>query len=204
VYWRPAPSAAQIHRTHLRHVITEGGGLGFRSDDGLLIATPGHRGWTIDDAAVPEGGWDSVGRRLWAAFASQVEGDAVRFVCPVPESDRLHFATRLGLELAESWWHVEVPRSTAGKGMRGPEVDGVTAEYVQAPPVYDPGGQILFLRQVSDPARALASAQHNATAQGSPLVVVSQMVGDAALVEALEVSHFRRHCDFAQGTVAVR
>jgi hypothetical protein len=204
VYWRPAPCAGEIHRSYLRHLITEAGGLGFRTDDALLVAAPGRRGWTIDDAAVPNGGWDSFGRQLWAAFASQVEGDAVRFVCPVPETDRLHFAASLGLEVAESWWHVEVPQSTAGKGVRGPQVDGATVEYVQAPPVYDPGGEILFLRRVSDSARALPSAQHKAAAQGNPLVVVSQMVGDRALVEALESSGFRRHCDFMEGRVAVQ
>jgi hypothetical protein len=204
VYWRPAPSAAAIHRAHLRHVLTEAGGLGLRTDDALLIAVPGRRGWTIDDAAVSDGGWDSAGRRLWAAFASQADGDVVRFVCPVPETERLHFAVSLGLEVTESWWHVEVPQSTAGKGVRGPQVDGATVEYVQAPPVYDPGGEILFLRQVSDPARALPSVQHKAAAQGNPLVVVSQMVGDVVLVEALESSGFRRHCDFMDGRVAVR
>jgi hypothetical protein len=203
VYWRPASGAADLHRTHLRHVIAEAGGLGFRTDDALLVAVPGRRGWTIDDAAVPDGGWDSVGRRLWAAFASQVEGDAVRFVCPVPETDRLHFAVRLGLEVVESWWHLEIPLTAGRAAARDPKVSGATAVRVQAPPVYDPGGEIQFLRQVSDPARALASAQHNAAAQGNPLVVVSQMVGDAALVEALEASGFRRHCDFVQGRLAV-
>jgi hypothetical protein len=99
---------------------------------------------------------------------------------------------------------VEVSQSVGGNGVRGLEVDGATAEYVQAPPVNDPGGANLFLRQVSDPAPALASAQHNAAAQGNPLVVVSQMAGDAALVETLETSGFRRHCDFMQGRVAVR
>jgi hypothetical protein len=54
-----------------------------------------------------------------------------------------------------------------------------------------------------DAARALASAQHKAAARRNPLVVVSQMVGDAALVAALEAAGFRRHCDFVQGRVAV-
>jgi hypothetical protein len=40
------------------------------------------------------------------------------------------------------------------------------------------------------------SGQHKAAAQGNPLVAVSQMVGDVALVEALTASGFRRHCDF--------
>lgn len=204
MYWRPAPSARAVHRAHLRHVITEAGGLGFRTDDALLIAVPGRRGWTIDDAAVPDGGWDFVGRRLWAAFASQVDGDAVRFVCPVPEPERLHLAVSLGLEVVESWWHMEVSQSADGEPARDPEVDGATAVRVQAPPVYDPGGDILFLTQVTDPVRALVSGRHEAAAQGNPLLVVSQMVGDQALVEALEASGFRRHCDFVQGRVAVR
>jgi hypothetical protein len=203
VYWRAAPSAAEVHRTYLRHLITEAGGLSFRTDEALLIAVPGRHGWTIDDAAVPDGGWDAVGRQLWAAFAAKAAGDAVRFVCPTPEFERLEFAVGLGLEVAESWWHLEVTQSAGGNGVRTPEVDGATVEYVQAPPVYDPGGEILFLRQVTDPARALASAQFRAAAQGNPLVVVSRMVGDMALVEALEATRFRRHCDFAQGQVAV-
>jgi hypothetical protein len=204
VYWRRAPSAAAIHRAHLRHVLTDSGGLGFRTDDALLIAVPGRRGWTIDDAAVPDGRWDSVGRQLWAAFASQVDGHAVRFVCPVPETERLHFAVSLGLEVTESWWHVEVAQSAGAEAEQGPEVGGATAEVVQAPPVYDAGGEILFLHEVTDPARALASAQDRAAAQANPLVVVSQMAGDMALVEALDAAGFRRHCDFVQGRVAVR
>jgi hypothetical protein len=96
-----------------------------------------------------------------------------------------------------------VPQSTGRGGVRGAKVHGATAEYVQAPPDYDPGGEILFLRQVTDPAPALASAQHKAAAQGNPLVVVSQQVGDEALVEALGAAGFRRHCDFVTGRVAV-
>lgn len=203
VYWRPAPSAATIHRAHLHHVITEAGGLGFRTDDALLIAVPGRRGWTIDDAAVPDGGWDCVGPRLWAAFASRVDGDMVRFVCPAPESGRRHFAASLGLEVVESWWHLEVSREQGATGVGHPKVDGATAVHVQAPPVYDPGGEVLFLSRVTDPARALASAEHRAAVQGNPLVVVSHSSGDQALVEALEAAGYRRHCDFVQGRVAV-
>ena len=70
-----------------------------------------------------------------------------------------------------------------------------TAVHVQAPPVNDPGGEILFLRDVADPARALVSARDEAVSHGDPLVVVRQMVGDEALAEALGAAGYRRHCD---------
>ena len=200
VYWRPAPDADQAHRRFLGHVLGSGGGLGFRTDDALMIAAPGGAGvWIIDDAAVPDGRWAETGRLLWHALAREVPGQHVRFVCPVPERERTHFARHQGLTVQSSWWHVAVNQVRAPTADASPHIGGATASLVQAPPVYDPGGPVLFLTDVTAPEVALTAARAEAERLGTPVVVVDQPSTDSDLGVGLGAGGFHRHCDFYVG-----
>jgi hypothetical protein len=199
VFWRPAEGGRAAHRRFLGHLLDRGG-LGFRTDTGLLVAAPRPGGWTVDDLVVPAGEWMTTGRALWTAFATRATG-SVRVVCPVPEPDRAGFARARGLVLADSWWHRDVP--AAGRPTDGgvPSVDGAESRLVAAPPVYDPGGPVLYLAEVRDAARALLAAAGEAARLGSPVVVVNQPAADRALAEALAAGGYRRHCDYLDGSV---
>ncbi|ASR35613.1 hypothetical protein BAY61_12085 [Prauserella marina] len=196
--WRPAADADEQHHAFLTRVIGEDGGRGFRTAHALLIASASPRGWIVDDAAVPAGEWPTTGRALWSALAATAAGDAVRFVCPVPDTERRRFADGLGLTLATSWWHKEIPGGTE-HDEHTPHVDGATARLVPAPPIYAPGGPVLFLTSVTEPATALASAD---TAEcGAALVVVDQPFADTSSSMVLTEAGFRRHCDFLEGRI---
>ena len=78
-------------------------------------------------------------------------------------------------------------------------VVGAAARLVPAPPVYEPGGPILFLTDVQEPQAALVDAVRRASMLGSPVVVVSQPSGDGSVAKKLEAHGFRRHCDFLDG-----
>lgn len=185
VYWRPAADASERHREFLTYVITDGGGVGYRTDDGLIIAAPGRQGWTIDDAWVPADRWSDEGLALWTSTLERA-GD-VRFVCPVFEPERASFARDRGLVLANSWWHLEV---SPNRGEA--ELAGATVTVVPAPPVYDPGGPIMFVSDVLD-IDAVAKAP---LVCDGPLVVVDQPAGSDELGAALAKANYVRHCDF--------
>ena len=202
LYWRPAADAAARHRDFLTYLLDGGGGFGWRTDTGLLIAAPGRAGLTIDDAWVPDESWATDGRQLWQALADRAPGENARFVCPVPEAARRDFALGEGLGLLESWWHVEVSTWSSPAADAEPAVEGAVAHVVPAPPVYDPGGPILFLAEVKSPARALPAAHGQARDLGCPLVVVNQGRHDDVLGSALSSSGYRRHCDFFTGTLS--
>lgn len=200
LYWRPAADALERHRAHLAHVIGEGQGVGFRTTDALMVAAEGGRGWTIDDAWVQPDRWERDGAELWALTMEHVDTDPVRFVCPVFEPERAAFARHRGLVPASSWWHAEVDAlETTRAHDEDPHVAGTSAALVPAPPIYDPGGLILFLHDVRD-VSAIAESRKEARRCGSPLVVVDQPAGRADLADALADESFTRHCDFLIST----
>jgi hypothetical protein len=200
VYWRPAADATRVHRRYLAYVLSEGGGVGFRVGESLLIAVPGRDDrWIIDDAVVPDDEWGSTGQLLWEAFGSEIEGGLVRFVCPVPEPGRAGFARAQGLQRHTSWWHQTVEPTRPPAEGREPRVEGATASLVPAPPVYDPGGPVLFLTAIQEFARVLPAARAEARRLGCPLVVADQPHRDTGLASALRQAGYRRHCDFFHG-----
>jgi hypothetical protein len=202
VYWRPARDADEVHRRFLESVLGRGG-VGFRTADAVMIAAPGRGGiWTVDDAAVGGDQWAGSGQLLWDAVCAAIGGGQVRFVCPTPEAERRRFADEQGLRLRTSWWHATVAPARRARGDGGPHVDGATATLVPAPPIYDPGGPILFLTDVRDASRALASAREEAARLGAPVVVVDQPATDDALNAVLTEAGFYCHCEFLTGTVA--
>ena len=160
----------------------------------MLVARSGE-GWLVDDFHAV-GASDALD--LWKAFAASCGGADVRFVAPTYEVERGTHAAAAGLEVAESWWLLEL---TSGGGEPGVPVElaGADAVTVAAPPVYAPPGPMLLLRTVTDGA-ALPTAVEQAPALGCAGVVVNQRAGDA-FRDALTGLGFRRHCDFLDGVV---
>lgn len=200
VFWHPAPDARDKHREFLDYLLTEGGGKAYRTQDALLVTAPRRDGWLVDDAYIPQWSKNNAGKDLWNAFASDAPGKSVRFVCPVYEHERTEYASSLGLTLQESWWLKELASSGGepGQQIELPGADGIT---VGAPPVYAPGGPILFLPAPQDARAAAPAALEKAIEIGCAAVVVNQQVGDDELAEALSGAGFRRHCDYLSGTV---
>lgn len=198
-YWRPASDARCRHREFLRDLLGDGGAVGFRTDDSVIIAQPRSQGWLIDDAAVAEARWESEGAELWDALRSETSG-SLRWVCPVPEREGLRFVGSRGFELVESWWHRDIEDEAAsGDEVGAVSVVGAAARLVSAPPVYAPGGPILFLTDVQEPDAALEDAVRKASVLGSPVVVVSQTPRDDTVATKLRAHGFNRHCDFLDG-----
>lgn len=200
IFWRPAPQAVKSHRAFLERLLTDAGGRGYRTDTAVLIAGPRGDGLLVDDAFVPDERWaDGDGSAMWSAFAADRAGAAVRFVCPTYERERGEFARSVGLELAESWWLLELPGSGGGQAGEEIELPGAPARTVGAPPVYAPPGPILFLPAPADASRALPAAVEQAPKLGCAAIVVNQTAGDDALGTELTKAGFRRHCGYYTG-----
>ena len=195
VFWRPSADASTRHRAFLDHLLTEAGAHGFRTDAAVLIAAPRVQGWLVDDMHVPGPDWSGAdGGALWNALDGVAHGAPVRFVCPVPEKSRADFAQAAGLTVAETWWLRELPDGPGG-GEAGVEVDlsGTAAVTVAAPPVYDPGGPVLFIPALADATTGLSAAVSSAPDLGCRAIVVSQVAGDVAVAQTLSKARFRRH-----------
>jgi hypothetical protein len=202
VYWRPARDADAAHRRFLAYVLGKGGGIGFRTDDSLMIAAPGRESWTVDDAVVADGAWADTGQHLYDALAQEIAGSTIRFVCPAPEPERSQFAHAQGLQLQSSWWQLTVDQIQPSPGdHEQPRISGATASLVRAPQIYDPGGPILFLTGITDARRALPLAPAEAARLGSPVIVVDQRPDDQDLRSNLDNARYYRHCDFYAGTI---
>lgn len=198
VLWRPALHAAQLHEEYMTYLLGDGGAVGFRTDTELMIAQRSGPGWVIDDVAIHEGAWTDDGEELWRALSSEIS-ERTRVVCPVPDPALLRFMQLKGLRRVESWWHWNTPLAESAATRVEPSAPGGSARLVRAPPIYDPGGPILFLSDVEDGKSALVAARQQAREVGAPVVVVNQPVADAALHAALESTGFVRHCDFLEG-----
>lgn len=204
LFWRPAPDAAERHRKFLEYLLTDAGAFGYRTEDSLLIAAPRGDGWLIDDAHVLDEQWlGEDGAALWSALAADVSGDEVRFVCPTREVERARFARQSGLNLAESWWLLELDGPGGGQGGLRIDLSGAAAETVEAPPVYAPPGPVLFLPAPgpADAMQVLTTAIEEAPRLGCPAIVVRQTAHDNALVDDLTQTGFHQHCDYYTGTV---
>lgn len=201
IFWRPAPDARAKHREFLEFLLTDGKARGYRTANAILIAAPRGDGWLVDDAFVPDRADRFDGRELWNAFASDCGGAAVRFVCPTYEAARAAYAVAAGLTVQETWWLKEL--SSFG-GAVGLEVDihGVRATTVDAPPVYAPGGPMLFLPVVDAASPAITAMTARGEELGCAGVVVNQSAGDEQLTAALREAGLRPHCSYFAGTVA--
>lgn len=201
IFWRPAPDAVKNHRAFLGYLLGDAGARGYRTRASALIAAPRGGGWLIDDAYVEGDEWvDGDGQLLWDALIVDCGGAAIRFVCPTYEQKKGEFARSVGLEVAESWWLMELEGSGGGQADVEIDLPGARARTVAAPAIYAPPGPILFLPAPEDPARAVRAAIQEAPMLGCAAIVVNQRTGDRALQTHLVRAQFRQHCDYYLGT----
>jgi len=200
VFWRPAPNAAERHRQFIKYLLTDGGGLAYRTADSVLLATPRGDGWLVDDLHVRDQYWTTDGVDLWNALAADRRAEVVRFVCPTYENDRAEFASNIGLTVAETWWLIEL-ESGGGETHVTISLPGADAVTVGAPPVYAPPGPMLFLASPEDVATAVPAALDKAPGMGCAGVVVNQAASEQSMAEVLRAAGLRPHCDFFVGTI---
>lgn len=115
--------------------------------------------------------------------------------------ERNRFAKHVGLALVNTWWLVEidVPQGQPPReDEKVPQVPGALATFAQAPPVYDPGGPMLLLHDVTD-TTAVAAALTVARERGCAGMVVDVREGVADLREPIETAGARAHCHFYEG-----
>ena len=152
--------------------------LGLRTEHGyvLVVDRGDHR--LVDDMVVSlDERWAGEGVELLRAVLTAP--GRVRFVAPVAEPARTAAARSLGLVVAETWWHRDLPDPVSVTGAASQiDVAGATGRLVPAPPVYDPGGPVLLVTR-ADSARALAAIEAAGSARGATVSVVSQQAGDA-------------------------
>jgi hypothetical protein len=173
--WRPAPGARDHHRVFLSHQIQDPRVLSLRTDHGFVFAAPRADLLDVDDMGLDDDDrWPDDGIRLLQAVLQRSDA---RFVCPVPEPARTQTAVAAGMQLAESWWHRDLPTTdpptTATAPVDDPilDVPGASGRLVQAPPVYAPGGSVLLVLQV-DSENALTAIEDAAIAAGAVVSVV--------------------------------
>ena len=177
LFWRPAHDATERHREFLAQLIADPEVLGLRTDHGyvLVLDRGDHR--LVDDMVVaPDERWPDEGVELLRAVLAAP--GRVRFVAPVAEPARTAAGRSLGLAVAETWWHRDLPDPAAVTGAAFEiDVAGTTGRLVPAPPVYDPGGPVLLVTSV-DSDGALAEIEAEAVGRGATVSVVSQAAGD--------------------------
>jgi hypothetical protein len=200
IFWRPAPDAVERHQAFIEHLLTEGGGLAYRTADSVLVASPRGDGWLVDDLHVHHGRWTTDGIDLWNALAADHRGQDVRLVCPRYELDRAAFASSIGLRIAETWWLIELGTG-GGEARVTVSLPGADAITVGAPPVYAPPGPMLFLPSLQGSTTAVPAALDRAPELGCAGIVVNQIASDQGMVEVLHAAGLRPHCDYFTGII---
>ena len=166
-FWRPAADAVARHRAFLSRLIDDAATLTVRSEHGYLVAMHPGRHLVVDEMALEPA-------EQWAAEGSALLREAtalapVRFVVPAVESERIDAALDLGLEPAEIWWYRDLePGTGLNVVSEDPRlsIEGVQAQLVPAPPVFDPGGPVLLVTSVDGPD-ALRNAEQSAARRGA-------------------------------------
>ena len=176
-FWRPAADAVEQHRAFLARLVDDPATLTLRTDHGYLMALGDERRRVVDDMAVDAGSWADEGVALLQAVLDAAA--TVRFVAPVAETERAEAADAVGLRLAETWWHRDLPLvQVRGEGDRVElSTPGARGRLVPAPPVYDPGGPVLLVLDV-ETAAALDAIEAEAAERGATVSVVSQRPDD--------------------------
>jgi hypothetical protein len=189
VFWRPRPGVTGLHARFLSRQLDAPGYLALRTDHGFLIGQRRDREAFVDDFAVDETAtWDGDGaallRTAWHRWAA--DGlDAVRVVTAHTDEDKCAMLATFSLDLAEQWWVRELrasPDDQATSAARGTQPTqpiptgpvtgaGFSGLLGPAPPVYDPGGPILFLGNLAD-GTGLADVEREAAGMGAVLLIV--------------------------------
>ena len=184
-FWNPAADATERHEAFLAGLLEDLSVLTVRVSNGYLIAAKQGATWLVDDADVTAGGdWLVEGAQL-LRYAQDRHG-ALRFVVPIFESSRMDAARAAGLRSVEYWWHQDLDAAIAAGVPEDSTVveAGVVARLVDAPPVYDLGGPVLFVTEVGD-LGALKRIEARGAELGARVSVVRQASDDPRLAGLL-------------------
>lgn len=196
IFWAPAEGAVGTHQAYLRHLLSDAGAVGWRTDESVLVAARHGDGWLVDDAAwTPQDG-----AALWGAFAAGCADDPVRVVCSRYEPERRELVLAAGLQVEETWWLRELSGSGGEPGLRV-DLPGASARTVPAPPVYAPPGPMFDVTGPGDLADVAPAAVETAERLGCAGVVIRVGRDGATGSAALAANGFRPHCDFLTGVV---
>jgi hypothetical protein len=192
-FWRPATAATAVHTAFLGSLIDANEVLSVRTEHGFLFGMPRDNRLLIDDLALEE-------ELLWstegvALLSHALANDALRVVCPCPETARRAAVESLGAKPVESWWHRDLEPLGQGPSPTQLKVEGAEGRLVEAPPVYAPGGPVLLVTEVRDKA-ALGEIERAAARCGATVSVVSLPPDDISRTGLLMSSGYRPTTDF--------
>ncbi len=178
--WRAAEGAEEVQRAELAQMVTRGDVMALRTGSGFAVAQLRGNDCFLDDFAVSDPGlWESDGTALlldcWeGVHAMGATGARVASAGADPAKSAM--LRSLGLVVGEQWWAKPVAPQTpaaAGGQLQGP---GFRALVGPAPPGYDPGGPVAFVRYLG-PSGDLSEVESRAAQAGAALVVVPERPG---------------------------
>lgn len=200
-FWRSADDAAEKHRVHLGRLINDPAARSLRTDHGYAIGMASPPRLIIDDMVVDENHYQNEGIALLQAIAANSD---VRFVCPTFETQRAELARNVGLTVVESWWHRDLEEAESTAAHHIPEdlnVDGTHGRLVSAPPIYDPGGPVLFVTKLRS-ASALREIELRAAKDGATVSVIAVKADDNSVERLARDNGYRRTTDFFEGRLS--
>ena len=186
VFWRPARGVTEAHGNFLAEKVSAGSAVALRSERGFLIGEERRREGFIDDFAVEaDGDWANDGADLlcsaWPLLAARGAA-TLRVVTAAADEPKVAMLRACSLEPVEQWWVKPVePSGTPGTTGRV-DARGFSGILGPAPPVYDPGGPVVLVDQLTAGTR-VAAIEQGAAALGAVLAIVPVPVGDGREAE---------------------
>lgn len=175
VFWRPHRDAIASHVPFLRAQVNSRECIAIRTEQGFLIGRATGDMLLIDDfAVVGDDAWAVDGQELvltaWERRPARTF--SVRDVTAAADTPKVSMLNHLQLAVVEQWWvkslhDVRPQEHDRPQAMTTETWSGLLAS---APPVYDPGGPVLLIREMS-PAADLRSVQRAAENAGAALIV---------------------------------
>lgn len=192
VFWRPASGVTALHAGFLGSQIARDDVVAFRTGSGFVMGeTRGGEGFIDDFAVEPDKQWEGDGRRLLAAAWERLHAYGaltVRVVSAQKDLPKNTLLSSVGLSVADEWWvKALVPSGRSDKRgtVRG---SGFSGYLGPAPPVYDPGGDLLLVRYI-DPEVPVDDMERQAASWGAVLAVVPA-VPDGARARELSTNGY--------------
>jgi hypothetical protein len=180
VFWRPARGVTAAHAAFLGGKVSKGRVVGRRTDRGFIIGeVRGSEGFVDDFGVEADVDWVEDGVALlcsvWPILAEQ-GANMVRVVSAAADHPKVEMLRSCSLELVEQWWVKPVDPVGAPTATGRTDGCGFSGTVSSAPPVYDPGGPVLFVDQLADgtPTGAL---EQQAAERGVLLVIVPVPAG---------------------------
>jgi hypothetical protein len=177
VFWKPRRGVVDVHARFLGEQLSRPDVVALRTEGGFIVAEQhGPEGLVDDFAVATEDSWTNDGAELLCAAWQHFVGRGVtsmRVVSAQADLAKVAMLVSCRLRLVEQWW-VRPCRAAAPSAVSlGPvERSGFTGVLTAAPPVYDPGGPVLFIKG-ADPDTTVTEFEDEAAKLGAAVVVVS-------------------------------